>query len=278
MPQRGCPTCGITSKTAVLWPKTTPAQVPLAPAKTPLRRPEKATGRVAVTTPPWAAEHAKAIRTHAGGRLRALRVAASLRSGPLACLWRRGGHSQARERASCSSRAAHQPAEKTSIDLAIGGARRSIAAAACAGGWVTAAASRVTRRPTWRAGAVCRSRRVAAARAACRLPTRHVGFCSSCWWGTRADHVAAGGLPAVALRARQGRVRSDGGRPAAARRPPDTFGHLPCPRVASIRRGGGSASLGESLHRPPTSSATLLRALGAACTTPRRPDGGDGPR
>ena len=65
MPQRGCPTCGITSKTAVLWPKTTPAQVPLAPAKTPLRRPEKATGRavVAVTTPPRAAEHAAAIRT-----------------------------------------------------------------------------------------------------------------------------------------------------------------------------------------------------------------------
>ena len=57
MPQRGCPTCGITSKTAVLWPKTTPAQGPLAPAKTPLRRPEKATGRVAVKTPPWAAEH-----------------------------------------------------------------------------------------------------------------------------------------------------------------------------------------------------------------------------
>ena len=65
MPQRGCPTCGITSKTAVLWPKTTPAQVPLAPAKTPLRRPEKATGRavVAVTTPPRAAEHVAAIRT-----------------------------------------------------------------------------------------------------------------------------------------------------------------------------------------------------------------------
>ena len=41
MPQRGCPTCGITSKTAVLWPKTTPAQVPLAPAKTPLRRPKR---------------------------------------------------------------------------------------------------------------------------------------------------------------------------------------------------------------------------------------------
>ena len=117
LPQQGCPACGYLAKTAVLWPKTAPAQVPLAPAKTPLRRPEKATGRVAVTTPPWAAEHAKAIRTHAGGRLRALRVAASLRSGPLACLWRRGGHSQARERASCSSRAAHQPAEKTSIDL-----------------------------------------------------------------------------------------------------------------------------------------------------------------
>ena len=147
-----------------------------------------------------------------------------------------------------------------------------------AGGWVTAAASRVTRRPTWRAGAVCRSRRVAAARAACRLPTRHVGFCSSCWWGTRADHVAAGGLPAVALRARQGRVRSDGGRPAAARRPPDTFGHLPCPRVASIRRGGGSASLGESPARPPTSSATLLSALGAACRSSEchRDDAGAG--
>ena len=41
MPQRGCPTCGITSKTAVLWPKTTPAQVPLALAKTPVKRPEK---------------------------------------------------------------------------------------------------------------------------------------------------------------------------------------------------------------------------------------------
>ena len=65
-----------------------------------------------------------------------------------------------------------------------------LAAAACAGGWVIAAASRVTRRPTWRAGAVCRSRRVAAARAACWLPTRHVGFCSSCWWGTRAAELS----------------------------------------------------------------------------------------
>ena len=74
-----------------------------------------------VTTPPRAAEHAKAIRTHAGGKLRALR-AASLRSGPLACLRRRGGHSLTRERASCSNRAAHQPAETTSIARARGGA------------------------------------------------------------------------------------------------------------------------------------------------------------
>ena len=174
MPQRGCPTCGITSKTAVLWPKTTPAQVPLAPAKTPLRRPEKATGRVAVTTPPRDAEHAKAIRTHAGGRLRALRVPASLRGGPLACLWRRGRHSQARERASCSSRAAHQPAEKTSIDLSACGGRATSRA-----GRVTAAACRVTRRPTWRAGAACRSCRVAVACVACRLPTWRVGCSSS---------------------------------------------------------------------------------------------------
>ena len=65
LPQQGCPACGNLAKTAVLWPKTTPAQVPLAPAKTPLRRPEKATGRavVAVTTPPRAAEHAATIRT-----------------------------------------------------------------------------------------------------------------------------------------------------------------------------------------------------------------------
>ncbi len=41
MPQWCCPACGITSKTAALWPKTTPAQVPLALAKTPLKRPEK---------------------------------------------------------------------------------------------------------------------------------------------------------------------------------------------------------------------------------------------
>ena len=41
MPQWGCPACGITPKTAALWPKTTPAQVPLALAKTPLKRPEK---------------------------------------------------------------------------------------------------------------------------------------------------------------------------------------------------------------------------------------------
>ena len=74
-----------------------------------------------VTTPPRAAEHAKAIRTHAGGKLRALR-AASLRSGPLACLRRRGGHSLTRERASCSNRAAHQPAETTSIARARSGA------------------------------------------------------------------------------------------------------------------------------------------------------------
>ena len=32
---------GNLAKTAVLRPKTTPAQVPLAPAKTPVRRPEK---------------------------------------------------------------------------------------------------------------------------------------------------------------------------------------------------------------------------------------------
>ena len=121
LPQQGCPACGYLAKTAVLWPKTTPAQAPLTPAKTPLRRPEKATSRVAVATPPRDAEHAKAIRTHAGGKLRALR-AASLRSGPLACLRRRGGHSLTRERASCSNRAAHQPAETTSIARARGGA------------------------------------------------------------------------------------------------------------------------------------------------------------
>ena len=94
-------------------------------------------------------------------------------------------------------------------------------------------------------------------------------------------YVAAVGLPAVALRARQGRVRSDGGRPAAAQRPPDTFGHLPCPRVASIRRGGGSASsLGESPARPPTSrsSATLLSALGAACRSSECHGDDAGPR
>ena len=45
--------------------------------------------------------------------------------------------------------------------------------------WVTAAASRVTRRPTWRAGAVCRSCRVAVACVACWLPTWRVGCCSS---------------------------------------------------------------------------------------------------
>ena len=187
------------AKTAVLWPKTAPAQVPLAPAKTPLRRPEKATGRVALTTPPRAAEHAKAIRTHAGGRLRALRVAASLRSGPLACLWRRGGHSQAREWASCSSRAAHQPAEKTSIDLVLALARDR----GRARGWVTAAACRVTRRPTWRAGAACRSCRVAVACVPCRLPTWRVGCCYSTW-GARADpRVAARGCLSPSLRARR---------------------------------------------------------------------------
>ena len=37
------------------------------------------------------------------------------------------------------------------------------------------------------------------------------------------------------------------------------------PRVPSIRRGCGSASLSECPARPPTSSATLLSALGAAC-------------
>ena len=42
-----------------------------------------------------------------------------------------------------------------------------------------AAASRVTRRSTWRAGAVCRSCRVAVACVACRLPTWRVGCCSS---------------------------------------------------------------------------------------------------
>ena len=198
-----------------------------------------------VTTPPRAAEHAKAIRTHAGGKLRALR-AASLRSGPLACLRRRGGHSLTRERASCSNRAPINP-QKRLRSLALAAARSRRGANDRGRGWVTAAASRVTRRPTWRAGAVCRSCRVAAACVPCRLPTWRAGCCSStCWWGTRADHFGAGGLP-VALWARQGRVRSDGGRPAAARRPPDPFGHLPCPRVASIRRGCGSASPGECL-------------------------------
>ena len=178
MPQRGCPTCGITSKTAVLWPKTTPAQVPLAPAKTPLRRPEKATGRVAVTTPPRDAEHAKAIRTHAGGRLRALRVAASLRSGALARLWRRGGHSQARERASCSSHAARKKKQTTQLRstsaraLARCAIGRAAAAARRRRGWVTAAACRVTRWPTWRAGAPCRSCWVAVACVPCPLPAR----------------------------------------------------------------------------------------------------------
>ena len=42
-----------------------------------------------------------------------------------------------------------------------------------------AAACQVTRRPTWRAGAVCRSCRVAVACVACRLPTWRVGCCSS---------------------------------------------------------------------------------------------------
>ena len=41
LPQQGWPVCGNLAKTAVLWPKTTPAQVPLAPAKTPLRRPKR---------------------------------------------------------------------------------------------------------------------------------------------------------------------------------------------------------------------------------------------
>ena len=61
----------------------------------------------------------------------------------------------------------------------------------------------------------------------------------------------------LSLRVGQGHVRSDGGRPAAARRPPGPFGHLPCPRIASIRRGCGSASVGECPARavpaaPPT--------------------------
>jgi len=73
-------------------------------------------------------------------------------------------------------------------------------------------------------------------------------------------------------------VWSDGGQPAAPRRPPDTFGHLLCPRVASIRRGCGSASLGEHAARPPTSSATLLSALGAACRSSECRGDGAGPR
>ena len=154
-----------------------------------------------MTTLPRASEHAKAIRTHAGGRLRALRVAASLRSGPLACLWRRGGHSQAREWASCSSRAARQPAEKTSIDHR---ARAIVAVPRCRG-WVTAAAAacRVTRWTTWRAGAACRSCRVAVACGPCRLPTWRVGCCYSTW-GARADPTSPqGGCLSPSLRARR---------------------------------------------------------------------------
>ena len=155
-----------------------------------------------MTTLPRASEHAKAIRTHAGGRLRALRVAASLRSGPLACLWRRGGHSQAREWASCSSRAARQPAEKTSIDraLARSTARAPPSRPARLG---NAAACRVTRWTTWRAGAACRSCRVAVACVPCRLPTWRVGCCYSTW-GARADpRVAARGCLSPSLRARR---------------------------------------------------------------------------
>ena len=70
-------------------------------------------------------------------------------------------------------------------------------------GWVTAAASRVTRRPTWRAGAACRSCRVAVACVPCRLPTWRVGCCYSTW-GARADpRVAAGGCLSPSLRARR---------------------------------------------------------------------------
>ena len=157
-----------------------------------------------MTTLPRASEHAKAIRTHAGGRLRALRVAASLRSGPLACLWRRGGHSKAREWASCSSRAARQPAEKTSNYRALArSTTRSGPAAPRRRGWVTAAACRVTRWTTWRAGAACRSCRVAVACVPCRLPTWRVGCCYSTW-GARADpRVAARGCLSPSLRARR---------------------------------------------------------------------------
>ena len=64
LPQQGCPACGNLAKTVVLWPKTTPAQVPLAPAKTPLKRPEKATGRVAVNT----AAGCRACESHSHAR------------------------------------------------------------------------------------------------------------------------------------------------------------------------------------------------------------------
>ncbi len=73
-------------------------------------------------------------------------------------------------------------------------------------------------------------------------------------------------------------MRRDGGQPAAPRRPPDTFGHLLCPRVASIRRGCGSASLGEHAALPPGSRATLLSALGAACRSSECRGDGAGPR
>ena len=178
-----------------------------------------------MTTLPRASEHAKAIRTHAGGRLRALRVAASLRSGPLACLWRRGGHSQAREwaflalaappanpqrRLRITARPPDRPRDRgraappkrlrstaRSLDRP---PRDTIAAAPR---WVTAAACRVTRWTTWRAGAACRSCRVAVACVPCRLPTWRVGCCYSTW-GARADpRVAARGCLSPSLRARR---------------------------------------------------------------------------
>ena len=86
------------------------------------------------------------------------------------------------------------------------------------------------------------------------------------------------GLPVAQPTSEKGRVRRDGGQPAAPRRPPDTFGHLLCPRVASIRRGCGSASLGEHAALPLGSSATLLSALGAACRSSECRGDGAGPR
>ena len=81
-----------------------------------------------------------------------------------------------------------------SIDRAIVAPRR---------GWVTAAACRVTRWTTWRAGAACRSCRVAVACVPCRLPTWRVGCCYSTW-GARADpRVATRGCLSPSLRARR---------------------------------------------------------------------------